>query len=94
MPTKQPQTSNNYDALRDFLRAERRDDFVLTFEQIEELLDFALPRAAQRASWWDTEREPPMPQRVACLDADFIASRGSDGASVRFKRKRKPRSFR
>jgi hypothetical protein len=89
------ETSNNYDALRDFLLAEKkRDDFVMTFDEIEELLDFGLPRASQRASWWETEREPEMPQRTAVLEAGFIASRGIDGQSVRFKRKKKPRSVR
>ena len=89
------ETSNNYDALRDFLLAEKkRDDFAMTFDEIEELLDFALPRASHRASWWETEREPEMPQRTAVLEAGFIASRGIDGQSVRFKRKKKPRPVR
>ena len=89
------ETSNNYDALRDFLLAEKkRDDFVLTFEEIEDIVGFALPRAAQRASWWETGREPPMPQRTACIEAGFIATRGADGASVRFQRPRARRQQR
>ena len=59
---------------------------------LEELIDDALPRAAQRASWWDTARAPEekMPQREACLDAGFTATRMMDGKSVRFT-KIKPR---
>jgi hypothetical protein len=88
------ETSNSYDALRDFLLAEKkREDFVMTFEEIEDLLGFALPRAAQRASWWETEREPPMPQREACIEAGFIATRRADGASVRFQRPKVRRRY-
>jgi hypothetical protein len=44
---------------------------VLSFEQIEEIIDAALPRAARRASWWETLRslQEKMPQREACLAA-------------------------
>jgi hypothetical protein len=88
------ETSNSYDALRDFLLAEKkRDDFVMTFDEIENLLDFALPRAAHRASWWETEREPPMPQREACIAAGFIATRCADGVSVRFQRPKVRRPY-
>lgn len=78
----------NYDALRDFLKGQKQAEFVLSFEQIEEIIDAALPRAAQRASWWETLRSPQekMPQREACLEAGFIATRLPDGKSVRFKK--------
>jgi hypothetical protein len=48
----------------------------------------ALPRAAQRASWWDSLRSPQekMPQREACLAAGFVATRMPDARSVRFAR--------
>ena len=49
---------NVYDPLRDYLRAQKRAEFVLSFEQIEEIIDAALPRAAHRASWWETLRSP------------------------------------
>ena len=79
---------NVYDPLRDYLRAQKRAEFVLSFEQIEEIIDAALPRAAQRASWWETLRSPQekMPQREACLEAGFIATRQADGKSVKFKK--------
>lgn len=79
---------NNYDALRDYLKRQKLAEFVLSFEQIEEVIDAALPRAAQRASWWETLRSPQekMPQREACLAGGYIATRLTDGKSVRFKR--------
>jgi hypothetical protein len=79
---------NDYDALRDYLKGQKLPEFVLSFEQIEEIIDAALPRAAHRASWWETLRSPQekMPQREACLEAGFIATRLADGKSVRFTR--------
>jgi hypothetical protein len=79
---------NDYDALRDYLKRQKLLEFVLSFEQIEGIIDAALPRAAHRASWWETLRSPQekMPQRQACLDAGYIATRLADGKSVRFTR--------
>jgi hypothetical protein len=79
---------NDYDALRDYLKKQTLPEFVLTFEQIEEIIDAPLPRAAHRASWWDSLRSPQekMPQREACLEGGYIATRQADGRSVRFKR--------
>ncbi len=79
---------NDYDALRDYLKKETRPEFVLSFEQIEEIIDAALPRAAQRASWWDSLRSPQekMPQREACLAGGYVATRLPDGKGVRFRR--------
>ena len=81
-------TVNDYDALRDYLKQQKLPELVLSFETIEEILDASLPRAAQRASWWETLRSPQqkMAQREACLAAGFIATRLPDGKSVRFKR--------
>ena len=36
--------TSNYDALRDYLKAQTRADFVLTFAEIEDLIDDALLR--------------------------------------------------
>lgn len=84
---------NDYDALRDYLRRQKQEEFVLSFEQIEEIIGAALPRAAQRASWWDSLRSPDiqMPQREACLAAGFVATRMPDGASVRFTKRKNDR---
>jgi len=77
-----------YDPLRDFLLRQTRDEFALDYEAIEEILGFGLPRAAQRASWWETARSPQVaaPQRVACIEAGYIATRAKEGDAVRFKR--------
>ena len=82
---------NDYDALRDYLKKQSLPEFVLSFEQIEEIIDGALPRAAQRASWWDSLRSPQekMPQREACLAGGYVATRLPDGNSVRFRRLKK-----
>ena len=79
---------NDYDALRDYLKKQKQVELVLSFEEIEAIIGQSLPRAAQRASWWDTLRSPQekMPQREACLDAGYVATRMPDGKSVRFKR--------
>jgi hypothetical protein len=84
-------TVNDYDALRDYLKKQSLPELVLSYEQIEEIIDAALPRAAQRASWWDSLRSPQekMPQREACLDGGYVATRLPDGKSVRFKRLKK-----
>ena len=84
---------NDYDALRDYLKKQKLPEFVLSFEQIEEIIDAALPRAAHRASWWETLRSPQekMPQREACLAGGYIATRQADGKSVRFKRMKEGR---
>ena len=83
----------DYDALRDYLKGQKQAELVLSFEQIEEIIDAALPRAAHRASWWETLRSPQekMPQREACLEAGFIATRQPDGKSVKFKKKPRDR---
>jgi hypothetical protein len=84
---------NDYDALRDYLRKQTLPEFVLTFEQIEAIIDADLPRAAQRASWWDSLRSPQekMPQREACLEGGYVATRQADGKSVKFKRMKRER---
>src|SRR5271156_4402213 len=79
---------NDYDALREYLQKQTRAEFVLSFEEIEAIIDASLPRAAQRASWWETLRSPQekMPQREACLAGGYVATRMADGKTVRFKR--------
>ena len=84
---------NDYDALRDYLKKQTLAEFVLSFEEIETIIDAALPRAAHRASWWDSLRSPQekMPQREACLEGGYIATRQADGRSVKFKRMKRER---
>jgi hypothetical protein len=82
---------SDYDPLRDYLTGKTVPEFVLSFEEIEDIIGGALPRAAQRASWWDSLRSPQekMPQREACLAGGYIATRLPDGKGVRFKRMKK-----
>jgi hypothetical protein len=79
---------NNYDALREYLLQQKSPEFALTFSEIEEILGFALPRSAQRASWWEKERSPEnaRPQRDAIRDGGYEAARLSDGKGVRFRK--------
>jgi hypothetical protein len=79
---------NDYSALRDYLKRQTLPEFSLSFDEIEAIIDAALPRAAQRASWWDTMRaaEEKMPQREACIEGGYTATRLADGKGVRFKR--------
>jgi hypothetical protein len=81
---------SDYDPLRDYLARQKLPELVLSFEQIETIIGRALPRAAQRASWWDSLRSPheKMPQREACLAAGFVATRMPGATSVRFRKKK------
>jgi len=78
--------ANKFDPLRDYLKKQKQDDFVLSFEQIEDILGFALPRSAQRAEWWDDDTpEHPRLQRQAIRDGGYDSRRTSDGKGVRFR---------
>ena len=81
---------NDYSALSEYLRRQTLPEFSLSYDEIEAIIDAALPRAAQRASWWDTMRAPDekMPQREACIGGGYIATRLADGKRVRFRRMR------
>jgi len=89
---------NDYDGLLDYLSRQSLPELTLSFEAIEGIIGHALPRAAQRASWWDSLRSPQekMPQREACLEGGYIATRQADGKSVKFRKmprdRRSPRS--
>ena len=79
---------NDYEGLRDYLARQSVPELVLGFDEIEEIVGHALPRAAHRASWWDSLRSPQekMPQREACLAGGYVATRLPDGKGVRFRR--------
>ena len=58
---------------------------MLSFDEIEDILGFALPRAAHRAEWWfDDTAEHPKLQRQAVRDAGYDARRLPDAKAVRF----------
>ena len=79
---------NDYEALRDYLARQTLPELTLRFDEIEEIVGHALPRASHRASWWETLRSPQekMPQREACLAAGYVATRLPDGNGVRFRK--------
>ena len=78
---------NKFEPLRDYLLKEKRIDFVLTFEEIEEILGFALPRSAQRAEWWDDDTlHYPKLQRQAIREGGYDSRRTPDGMKVRFRK--------
>src|SRR5258708_34614421 len=78
---------NDYDLLRNYLKKQKLPEFVLTFAEIEEIIDAALPRASHRASWWETLRSPQekMPQREACLDAGYMPTRHPHSKTMTFQ---------
>ena len=78
----------DYDPRRESLSRQHVPELVLTFEAIEDMLGFALPRASQRASWWEKERNPEnaRPQRDAIRDGGYEATRLADGKGVRFRK--------
>lgn len=78
----------DYDPLREYLSRQTLAELVLSFETLEEILGFALPRASQRASWWEKERNPEnaRPQRDAIRHGGYEATRLADGKGVRFRR--------
>ena len=80
-------TENKYDPLRDYLLKEKRVDFILTFEEIEEIIGDKLPRAAQRAEWRDEAKpEYPREQSDAIRGAGYDSRRTPDGNAVRFRK--------
>jgi hypothetical protein len=80
-------SDNKFDPLRDYLKQQDEREMVLSFEQIEEILGFALPRAAYRAEWWfDDLPQHPKLQRQAVRDAGYDAQRLPEGNRVRFRK--------
>ena len=78
---------NKYEPLYEYLMRETRDDFTLTYEEIEGILGFGLPRAAQRAEWWDEAKpEHPREQSEAIRSTGYDSRRTPDGKAVRFRK--------
>ncbi|MBI3701642.1 MAG: hypothetical protein HY242_14515 [Afipia sp.] len=79
---------DSYDPLRDYLSKQNLTELTLRLEEIEDILGFALPRASQRASWWEKERNPEnaRPQRDAIRDGGYEATRLPDNKGVRFRK--------
>jgi hypothetical protein len=65
-----------YRLLHDYLRDRFADTIVLTFDQIEDLLGFALPAEARNdAGWW--ARTAVIPTDAHCADAWILAKRSA-----------------
>ena len=78
---------NKYEPLYEYLLKETRDDFILSFDEIEEIIGVGLPRAAHRAEWWDDDTpEHPRDQAQAIHQAGYDSRRASDGGKVRFRK--------
>ena len=78
---------NKYQPLHDYLLKEKRADFVLSFEEIEDILGFALPRSAHRAEWWDDDTpHHPRAQAQAIRGAGYDSRRTPEGMKVRFRK--------
>ncbi|MCX7312557.1 MAG: hypothetical protein NTV56_12760 [Alphaproteobacteria bacterium] len=78
---------NKFEPLYEYLLKEKRADFILTFDEIEEILDFGLPRAAHRAEWWDDDTpEHPRVQAQAIHQAGYDSRRLPEGGKVRFRK--------
>ncbi len=45
-------TPSKYDRLAEYLKNLRRDEVVLTFDEIEHILGFKLPQSARKRVWW------------------------------------------
>jgi hypothetical protein len=82
-----PTPWDKYEPLHDYLLKETRDDFLLTYDEIEAIVGFDLPRSAQRAEWWDEDTpEHPRPQAQAIRQAGYDSRRTPDGTKVRFRK--------
>jgi hypothetical protein len=78
---------DKYEPLHQYLLKETRADFLLTYQEVEDILGFDLPRAAQRAEWWDEDTpEHPRPQAQAIRQAGYDSRRTPDGTQVRFRK--------
>ena len=66
---------NDYDALRDYLKKQTLPEFVLSFEQIEEIIDGRVaPRCAGAPGGVGRRREPP-PRRKRCRSGEYARRR-------------------
>jgi hypothetical protein len=80
-------TGNKFDPLRDYLKQQTADDFVLTYEEIEAILGFELPRSADKAAWWDDDTpHHPRQQAEAIRQGGYDSRRVPEGGKVRFRK--------
>ncbi|MDP1875112.1 hypothetical protein [Phenylobacterium sp.] len=77
-----------YDPLREHLKRQQADEFVLSFAEIERKLGAMLPNSASRPQWWAniTEADTSHVQREAWRAAGFDAFLIAGEDRVRFRR--------
>lgn len=74
-----------YGRLTEFLADQQKDDFIVSFVQIEAALRRRLPSAAGRQSWWQPHADVAAPQHDAIRSAGFKAFLVAE-KRVRFQR--------
>jgi hypothetical protein len=80
-------TENKYTPLYEYLKKQTADDFVLTYEEIEDILGFDLPRSADKAAWWDDDTpHHPREQAEAIRKGGYDSRRVPEGGKVRFRK--------
>lgn len=76
-----------YDPLTRYLRRQAPDKIVLTFHEIETLLNSILPKRARQADWWANEpRNGAEVQTGAWLRAGYHAFAALDRERVTFQK--------
>ncbi len=79
---------NKFDPLSDYLQAQNKPEIVLSYEEIEDILGFGLPRSALRAEWWDDDTpHHPRAQSQAIRAAGYDSRRLPEGNKVRFRKR-------
>jgi hypothetical protein len=81
---------SKYDRLRDYLLLQKTSEFILSFNEIEEVLGSSLPASARQPQWWAnvTVRETSHVQRNAWRTAGYDAFLISGSRKVRFRKTR------
>lgn len=79
-----------YDPLHTYLRKQRKDEFELSFAEMERKIGYMLPKSASDARWWATAKETVdrQVQHRAWDDAGFEAVLIAGADRVRFRRVR------
>ncbi len=86
-PTPRVPVPDEYLSLYTYLEHRYASTVVLTFEQMESLLGFALPEAARRErDWWTGVAVPPARQSEAWTVAGRTAAPNLSARTVAFER--------
>jgi len=87
VPRSRPRVRDGYLPLYTYLEHRYASIVVLTFEQMEALLGFALPEAARlQPDWWTNVVTPGAPDGNAWTEAKRTATPNLPAKNVRFER--------